>query len=827
MISIDNIRKQCKIQSSSFHEERVIHTTPETLARVCDEIQHFTERTTGGSFNLETAMELNAILEIICKDYLSKMNIIMDIERLQSMTDIKEYDLYSCKFEYIQWAPPPSFPSKKSKCSLCRLIRTGKNKRKSDDVLCPYHLNQTFAYSKKNSSIVRTEDQFKHLPELLRQLATASTAGNAKIITYLSVPGLAENRPLISIGDLVRFRFGMEEVIGEVGEVKVKTEIIMLFLPIPYDMNTCPTYLEALMNPKNQSHTNRGINHIGRFDVRFGLFSTRAHDIFKKTGLDAVSHAMSQVTRVMVPTPFLNGIERKSLCRAQRHGEISRWGNNGLNAEQQNAVFDILHKNHGQAPYCIYGPPGTGKTMTVVESIFQTLCRNMHSKILVCAPSDAACDVIALRLLPILPPLTKVKRVNWWSRNPSSLPPALLPCSTMNESGFFVIPSQQDLQEASVIVCQCFVAGCLELGSKEEVPWMRDHFSHVFIDESSQSFEFESLIPLLNVGKHCSIVLAGDPRQLGPTVRSQCASRNGLSLSLQERLMGLSLYQVDTDYCVITKLLDNYRSHDALLQVPSELFYTGSLRCKASSIVTSTCANFELLRDGANFPMMVYDVPDGIEHNKIDTPSFYNIKECETVVKLIKSMLASPNIAVNAGEIAVITCFRAQVLKMREMLRKSDLGSINVGVVEDFQGQETSVVLISTVLTNNQERWRTGAKGGLGFMTDPKRFNVAITRASALVVIVGKVDYLENSGSYWTALIEHVKRNGGISNDSKFISNHDDDKNAYDAYDYGINEFIERVKELKLTLGSGHEMDRYDMVLRGHYQDAPEWKVCL
>ena len=465
--------------------------------------------------------------------------------------------------------------------------------------------------------------------------------------------------------------------------------------------------------------------------------------------------------------------------------------------------------------------------MTVVESIFQILRYDENSKILVCAPSDAACDVITKRLLPLLPTQFKIQRVNWWSRNPSSLPPELLGCSSINDSGFFVLPPMKEMKKASVIICQRFVAGCLDMEFAKKNSWMSSHFTHVFIDESSQSFEFESLIPLFKVGKDCSIVLAGDPKQLGPTVRNRCASRNGLSLSLQERLMGLSLYQMDSDYCVMTKLLDNYRSHNALLQVPSELFYSGSLRCRASTEVTASCEKFELLHDGHNFPMMVYDVNDGVEKNKVDTPSFYNIEECHTVVKIIKALLASPNIEINAGQIAVITCFRAQVLKMREILRDSALGSINVGVVEDFQGQETSVVLISTVLTKNQDRWKKGAKGGLGFMTDPKRFNVAITRASALCVIVGKVEFLEGSGSYWTALIEHVRRNGGISGDSKFISNDHDESEEHSDYDYGIDEFIDRVKELNLALGAGHEMDRYDMVMRGYYQDAPEWRVCL
>ena len=102
-------------------------------------------------------------------------------------------------------------------------------------------------------------------------------------------------------------------------------------------------------------------------------------------------------------------------------------------------------------------------------------------------------------------------------------------------------------------------------------------------------------------------------------------------------------------------------------------------------------------------------------------------------------------------------------------------------------------------------------------MTDPKRFNVAITRASALCIIVGKVEFLESSGSYWTSLIEHIRRNGGISGE---------DYGGESLDDYGIDLLLSRVQELQL-LGSGHEFDRYDLAIRGYYDDAPEWRVCL
>jgi putative helicase MOV10L1/helicase MOV-10 len=75
---------------------------------------------------------------------------------------------------------------------------------------------------------------------------------------------------------------------------------------------------------------------------------------------------------------------------------------------------------------------------------------------------------------------------------------------------------------------------------------------------------------------------------------------------------------------------------------------------------------------------MAYDV-EGVEKSKIDTPSFYNVEECEAIVKIIKALQSDPNVDITTGQIAVITCFRAQVLKLREVLRKENLGTVNVG----------------------------------------------------------------------------------------------------------------------------------------------------
>ena len=84
----------------------------------------------------------------------------------------------------------------------------------------------------------------------------------------------------------------------------------------------------------------------------------------------------------------------------------------------------------------------------------------------------------------------------------------------------------------SVVATTCAAAALL-LAAR--VP--RGHFAHILIDESGQAMEPEILVPLVMAGPRTTVVLAGDHCQLGPAVRSPFALRQGLGVSLQERLM--------------------------------------------------------------------------------------------------------------------------------------------------------------------------------------------------------------------------------------------------------------------------------------------------
>ena len=107
-----------------------------------------------------------------------------------------------------------------------------------------------------------------------------------------------------------------------------------------------------------------------------------------------------------------------------------------------------------------------------------------------------------------------------------------------------------------------------------------DFFTHVFFDEAGQATVPEALVPLARLAsvKTRAFVLAGDPRQLGPTVHSAASAREGLGTSPLEHFPG--------GFARTVRLVENYRSHADVLDLPSRLFYDASLVARATSEVT-------------------------------------------------------------------------------------------------------------------------------------------------------------------------------------------------------------------------------------------------
>ncbi|XP_077947389.1 putative helicase mov-10-B.2 [Gasterosteus aculeatus] len=248
------------------------------------------------------------------------------------------------------------------------------------------------------------------------------------------------------------------------------------------------------------------------------------------------------------------------------------------------------------------------------------------------------------------------------------------------------------------------------------------------------------------------------------------AETHGLGVSMLERLMNIDLYKRHETYGYnnrfISKLLRNYRSHPAILKVPNELFYDGELQSYADTKTTSSFCRWEQLpRKG--FPLIFHGVAGTNERDSND-PSVYNMAEVDVLKEYLKALVAHFHKKgvnkIEPNNIGIIVPYRKQVEKINKAfqvdkdLRKENLENVLVGSVEQFQGKEFNVTLVSTVRSMTKLT-AANQKFTLGFVDNERRFNVAMTRAQALLIVVGDPRVLKTDHN-WNTFIHYCATNG-------------------------------------------------------------------
>jgi helicase MOV-10 len=188
--------------------------------------------------------------------------------------------------------------------------------------------------------------------------------------------------------------------------------------------------------------------------------------------------------------------------------------------------------------------PGTGKTSTIVEAIIQLLSKNPSARILACAPSNAAADLVALRLRNL--GKDNLFRFFASSRMEDSTPPQLLDFTWLTPSREFTAPNAEKVMEYQVVVTTCGSASFARgIGIKP------GHFTHIFIDEAGQASEAEVMVAIKTLAdSKTNVILSGDPKQLGPVIRSPVARQLGLDESYLQRLMKRDVYDVKLHFGV-------------------------------------------------------------------------------------------------------------------------------------------------------------------------------------------------------------------------------------------------------------------------------------
>jgi predicted DNA helicase len=256
----------------------------------------------------------------------------------------------------------------------------------------------------------------------------------------------------------------------------------------------------------------------------------------------------------------------------------------------------------------------------------------------------------------------------------------------------------------------------------------RTKFDVAIIDEASQATIPSVLIP---IAKAHRFILAGDHKQLPPTIISDKAYE-------LEKTMFEELIKV---YPFKSQLLNvQYRMNSLLMKFPNAEFYNNSL--KSDSTVDDITIN-DIIKSGKKEDALLFvdtSQTDSIgEKHLKDSKSIINKVEADIAVEITNDYL---NNGLSEDEIGIISPYADQVKIIQ------DRTPVEVKTVDGFQGREKEIIIISTVRSNSD--------GNIGFLSDLRRLNVAITRAKRKLIIIGNKDTLKHNPTY-ARLIEFVE----------------------------------------------------------------------
>jgi len=456
------------------------------------------------------------------------------------------------------------------------------------------------------------------------------------------------------------------------------------------------------------------------------------------------------------PHDLVTSAQRPPEIRGQKIRPLSTKGML-LDSSQKDAIETAVN----QRLTMIQGPPGTGKTHTAVH-LLKGLIEMGRGPILACAESNVAVDNLLEGLLNLGVNAIRFGRP---VKVRESLRDATLDAQVsihpkQDEIAFIreetegmraklhdlkgkdkglahrdINKNYREIREleqritdevidnAEVICTTNIGAGHFTLNNRK--------FSIVLIDEATQATEPSALVPIVKGARQ--LILVGDHRQLPPTVTSQRAEEGGLDIPLFERLLsnGIPAHMLTTQY----------RMHPTIREFPSSRFYENRLEDGCSSSERPPAAGF--LWPDWDKPVAFVPV-HGSEMEEESGSSRSNMDEAAVVVQVVNDLLLPGDLS--PEDIGVISPYAGQVRLIRSMIEDTIEG-LEVKSVDGYQGREKEIIVLSTVRANEN--------GKVGFLSNYRRLNVALTRAKRGLIVIGDDRTLRNDHT-WASWLDWI-----------------------------------------------------------------------
>ncbi|MBC7407122.1 MAG: AAA family ATPase [Arcicella sp.] len=495
--------------------------------------------------------------------------------------------------------------------------------------------------------------------------------------------------------------------------------------------------------------------------------------LFDDNSYDEMNDALKTASDLHDKSPFiqvLTGQKSPTFKQSTNH-----YLGKNLNESQSKAVDKILLANELAI---VHGPPGTGKTTTLIQAI-KALIKQENQKILVVAPSNTAVDLLSeklseegLNVLRVGNPARVSERLQRltleakmaehdYLKETKRLKKQAMEFKNMaHKYKKSFGKSERDQRKALFdeahkimkevgnteqyiiddIVSKTQVITATLVGANHYT--IRNlEYNTVVIDEAGQALEPACWIPILKAKK---VILAGDHCQLSPTIKSNEAAKNGLNKTLLEKCIELHPEAV-------TLLEEQYRMNSTIMGYSSSVFYEDKLKAHES------VANLLLFENDS--PLLFIDTAGCGFEEKLEGTSSTNPDEAVFIFKHINLFVNELNTKYateSFPSVAVISPYKQQINLLKTQFEHSpDLQkykeNISVNTIDSFQGQERDIVYISLTRSND--------KGEIGFLSDIRRMNVAMTRAKKKLVVIGDSATL-GKHSFYADFIEYADKKG-------------------------------------------------------------------
>ncbi|HLQ61403.1 MAG TPA: AAA domain-containing protein [Candidatus Acidoferrales bacterium] len=388
------------------------------------------------------------------------------------------------------------------------------------------------------------------------------------------------------------------------------------------------------------------------------------------------------------------------------------------NEEQAEAVARVMGMRPGQL-YLIQGPPGTGKTTAIVESIRRILSRNPNASILLSSHSNDAVDTGQERLLGF----SHVRQAR--IAEPGKVPRRLR--QTLVEG--------DDLEPFN-----CVAGTCNRLAIDSRLRFRV--FDWLILDEANKVRANEALA-LMPLAKRW--VMIGDLNQLPPVMEEAAASFK-IQGPLDELVRDASFYgwiwnQVPAGSRIM--LPRQYRMREPIGRVVSDLFYEGKLIHEAPHQRMPLPWPFD-----RELVWVDTGAQDEYRDAQRSVANEFEVALCKDITTIIRRR-------VRKAKLAVIAMYNSQVNRLVSAL-KGIVPPDDIESVDAFEGRESDAVILSLVRSND--------RAAIGFLNDPNRVNVAISRAKKLLVIVGdSKTVIGGAPELFGPLFEHCKEDGLVA----------------------------------------------------------------